>query len=72
MTIVEVAVRQTEVPKYTVLALRLRSVKPAGGSMFLVMSLLTVRSVDNVIVGCFVASKLLVSVLVYVVDWLGC
>ena len=43
--------------------------KPAGGSMFLVMSLLTVRLVADVIVGCFVASKLSVSVSVYVVDW---
>jgi hypothetical protein len=43
------------------------SVKPAGGSMFLEISLLTVRLVTDAIVGCFVASKLSVSVLVYVV-----
>ena len=43
---------------------------PVGGSIFLVMSLLTVILVVDVIVGCFVASKLLVAVLVYVVDWL--
>ena len=67
MTIVEVAVSQTVFPKYTVSALRLMSVKPAGSSMFLVISLLTVRLVADVIVGCFVASKLYVSVLVYVV-----
>ena len=35
--------------------------------MFIVVSLLTVRLVADVIVGCFVASKLYVSVLVYVV-----
>ena len=64
MTIVEVAVSQTVFPKYTVTALRLMSVKPVGGSMFLVMSLLNVILVADVIVGCFVASKLSVSVLV--------
>ena len=69
LTAADVAVSQTGFPKYTVSALRLMSVKPAGGSMFLVMSLLTVRLVADVIVGCFVASKLSVSVLVYVVDW---
>ena len=36
----------------------------------LVVSVLTVRVVADVIVGCFVASELLVSVFVYVVDWL--
>ena len=29
----------------------------------------TIRSVDDVIVGCLVASRLYVSLLVYVVDW---
>ena len=67
LTAADVAVSQTGFPKYTVSALRLMSVKPAGGSMFLEISLLTVRLVTDVIVGCFVASKLSVSVLVYVV-----
>ena len=71
MTTADVAVSQTGCPKYTVSAVRLMSVKPAGGSMFLVISLLTVRLAADVIVGCFVASKLLVSVVVYVVDWLA-
>ena len=66
----DVAVSQTGFPKYTALARRLMSAKLAGGSMFLVISVLTVRLVADVIVGCVVASKLLVSVLVYVVDWL--
>ena len=35
------------------------------------VSVLTVRLVADVIVGCFVASKLSVSVLVYVVAWLA-
>ena len=72
MSAADVAVSQTGFPKYTVSALRLMSRKPAGGSMFLAMSLLTVRLVADVIVGCFVAGKLSVSVLVYVVDWLAC
>ena len=44
---------------------------PAEGSVFLVIILLTVRLVADVISGCVVASKLSVSVLVYVVDWLA-
>ena len=71
LTPADAAVSQTGFPKYTVSALRLMSVKRAGGSKFLVMSSLTVRLVADVIVGCFVASKLLVFVLVYVVDWLA-
>ena len=64
LTISDVAVRQTGLPNYTVLAFNMMSVKPAGGSMFLVMSLLTDRLVADVIVGCFVDSRLSVSVLV--------
>ena len=52
LTAAGVAVSQAVFPKYTVSALRLMSLKPAGGSMFLVMSLITVRLVVAVIVGC--------------------
>ena len=54
LTTTDVAVSQTGFPKYTVLALRLMSVEPAGRSMFLVMSLLTARRVADVIVGLLV------------------
>ena len=64
ITISDVAESQIGLPKYTAFALKLISVKPAGGAIFLVINLLTVRLVADVIVGCFVASKLSVSVLV--------
>ena len=68
LTAAGVAVSQTGFPKYTVSALRLMSVKPAGGSMLLVMSLLTVRLVADVIVGCLVFAIASPSV----VDWFAC
>ena len=53
ITISDVAESQIGLPKYTALAFKLISVKPAGGAIFLVISLLTVKLVADVIVGCF-------------------
>ena len=64
MATTDVAFSQTGFPKNTVSALRLMSVKPAGGSMFIVMSSLTVILVADVIAGCLVFAIVSTSVLV--------
>ena len=50
LTISDVAESQIGLPKYTELAFKLISVNPGGGSMFLVINLLTVRDPGTVTV----------------------